>query len=97
MHGPDLYRKYRQLIVELADERRSPGHSLMDLHGVLQEFQETAATLDPGTADFVRHELANQLEHEVIRSINKHRRDILSVAVKAFDTMTFPKPKHGLP
>ena len=92
MHGPDLYRQYRQLIVELADERRSPGLSLMDLHGVLQEFQDTVATLDPVTADFVRHELANQLEHEAICSISKHRRDILSIAVKAFDEMTFPKP-----
>ena len=93
MQGLDLYRKYRQLIVELADERRSPGLSLMDLHGVLQEFQDTAATMDPATADFVRHELADQLDHEAILSISKHRRDILSVAVKAFDGMTFPKPK----
>jgi len=89
MHGPDLYRKYRRLIVELADERRSPGPSLTALQGVLQEFQDAAAAIDPATADFVCDELADQLEHEAIRSISKHRRDILSMAVKAFDEMTF--------
>jgi hypothetical protein len=93
MQGPELYRKYRHLIAALADERRSPGLSLTALQGVLQEFQDTAATLDPATADFVCNELADQLEHEGIRSIGKHRRNILSAAVKAFDAMTLPKPK----
>jgi hypothetical protein len=93
MHGPELYRKYHHLIVTLADERRSPGLSLLDLHAVLQEFQDTAATLDPATADFVHHELAYQLEYESLRPVSKHRRGILSMAVKAFDGMTLPKSK----
>jgi hypothetical protein len=38
-------------------------------------------------------ELADQLEHEAMRSTRKYRRDIFSAAVKALDDMIFPKPK----
>jgi hypothetical protein len=62
------------------------------LHALLQEFEDTAGTVEPATADFVCDELADQLEHEAMRSNRKHRRDILSAAVKALDDMTFPKP-----
>jgi hypothetical protein len=92
MHSTDLYRKYRGLIVALADERRSADLSLAALHALLQEFQDTAAELKPATADFVCEELADQLEHEAIRSTRKHRRDVLLAAVKAFDGMTFAHP-----
>jgi hypothetical protein len=91
MHGLELYRKYHRLIVALADERRSAELSLIALRVILQEFQDTAATLECGTADFVCDELARQLEHEAIRSTGKHRRDILFAAVKAFEGMSFPK------
>ena len=93
MHGPELYRKYRRLIEELADERRPPQVSLTALRALLQEFQDTAAGLGPTNAGFVCDELADQLEHEAIRSTGKHRRDILFAAVKAFDSMTFTKAK----
>jgi hypothetical protein len=93
MHGPELYRKYRHLIVALADERRSSELSLTALHALLREFQDAAAGLEPGTAAFVCDELADQLEHEAIRSTGKHRRDILFAAVKAFDSMTFLEVK----
>ena len=43
MHEPELYRKYRSLIVALADERRSAELSLTALHSILHEFQVTAA------------------------------------------------------
>ncbi len=93
MHGPELYRKYRCLIVALANKRRSAEHSLTALHSVLHEFQLTAAAIEPATADFVCDELADQLEHEAIRSTGKHRRDILFAAVKALDSMSLPKSK----
>ena len=38
MHGPELYRKYRRLIEELADERRPPEVSLSALRALLHEF-----------------------------------------------------------
>jgi hypothetical protein len=60
---------------------------------VLQEFQHTAASLEPATAGFVCDELADQLEHEAIRSTGKHRRDVLLAAVKVFDDMTFTQTK----
>jgi hypothetical protein len=91
MHGRELYGKYRRLIGKLADERRCPEVSLTALRALLQEFQDTAASLGPSAAAFVCDELADQLEHEALRSTGKHRRDVLLAAVKALDGMTFPK------
>ena len=93
MSDRELYRKYRRLIEALADERCPAERSLRVLRALLQEFQHDAAPLGPAAAGFVCDELADQLEHEVLRSMVKHRRDVLSAAVKAFDGMTFPNPK----
>jgi hypothetical protein len=91
MNRPELYRKYRRLIEELADERCPFEVSLTTLRALLQEFQDTAAAFGASAAAFVRDELADQLEHEALRATRKHRRDVLLAAVKAFDGMTFPK------
>jgi hypothetical protein len=93
MNGPELYRDYRRLIEKLADERRPPEVSLTALRALLREFQDTAAVLGPSAVAFVCDELADQLEHEALRSTGKHRRDVLLAAVKTFDAMTFPKSK----
>ena len=93
MNRPELYRKYRRLIEELADERRPFEVSLTTLRALLQEFQDTASVLGPSAATFVCNELADQLEHEALRSTGKHRRDVLLAAVKTFDGMTFHKSK----
>jgi hypothetical protein len=93
MHGRELYGKYRRLIEKLADERRCSEVSLTALRALLQEFQDTAASLGLSSAAFVCDELADQLEHEALRSTGKHRRDVLLAAVKALDGMTFPKSK----
>jgi hypothetical protein len=93
MHGRELYGKYRRLIEKLADERRCSEVSLTALRALLQEFQNTAASLGPSSTAFVCDELADQLEHEALRSTGKHRRDVLLAAVKALDGMTFPKSK----
>jgi len=90
MNGPELYREYRRLIEKLADERRPSEVSLRTLRALLQEFQDTAAALETSTAAYVCDELAEQFEHEALRSTSKHRRDVLLAAVKAFDGMTFP-------
>ena len=91
MHGPDLYRKYRQRIEELADEACPTQLSLTTLRGILQEFEREAAALKPDTALFTCDEIADQLEHEALRSTNTHRRDVLMAAVKGFDCMIFPR------
>jgi len=93
MQERELYRRYRGLIEELADERRSAEVSLGALRALLQEFERNAAELGSATAGFVRDELAKQLEHEALCSVAKHRRDVLLAAVKAFDGMTFPSSK----
>jgi hypothetical protein len=95
MHRTELYRKYRRLIEELADERRPIELSLAGLHPLLQEFQHDAAALGSDTASFVCDELADQLEHEALRSTRRHRRDILNAAVKAFDCMSFCSDLDG--
>jgi len=80
MHGSELYRKYRCLIEDLADERSSTELSLMALHALLQQFEHEAATLETSTANFFCEEIADQLEHEALRSTSRHRRDVLSAA-----------------
>jgi hypothetical protein len=93
MTDRELYRKYRGLIEAIADERRPAELSLRVLRDLLQQFQDHAAALAPTAAGFVCDELADQLEHEALRSMVKHRRDVLSAAVKAFDSMTFSSSK----
>jgi hypothetical protein len=88
-----LYRKYRPLIEQLANERRSAELSLGALRALLQEFQVNAAALGPTAAGVACDELAGQLEHEALRSTVKHRRDVLLAAVKAFEVMSFPSSK----
>lgn len=89
MPGPDLYRKYRRPIEDLADERRSMELSLAALRALLQQFESKAAALEAATANFVCDEIADQLEHEALRSTSKHRRDVLLAAVKGFEGMSF--------
>ena len=93
MLGPDLYRKYRRLIEDLADERRSTELSLKTLRAVLQQFESEAAPLEAATANSACDEIADQLEHEALRSTSKHRRDLLLAAVKGFEGMSFPVAK----
>lgn len=93
MLGPDLYSKYRRLVEELADERRSTGQSVTALRALLQQFESEAATLEVSTIHFVCDEIAGQLEHEALRSTSTHRRDVLLATVKGFEGMAFPKAK----
>ena len=91
----ELYRKYRGLIVALADERRSADLSLAALHALLQEFQETAATLESAAVDFVCDELADQLEHEAIRSTRKHRQNVLFCGRQSILFLTLSDKPRG--
>ena len=70
MHDTELYRKYRQFIEGLADERRSTELSLTTLHALLRQFESEAGALEPAAAGFVRDEIADQLEHEALRAIS---------------------------
>jgi hypothetical protein len=89
MDDTELYRKYRQFIEGLADERRSTEMSLTTLHALLRQFESEAGALEPAAAAFVRDEIADQLEHEALRAISRHRRVVLLAAVKGFDGMSF--------
>jgi hypothetical protein len=93
MQGPDLYRKFRSLIEELADEPLSLELSLTRLHVLLEQFALDATALEVPKANFVCEEIADQLEHEALRCTSRHRRDVLLAAVKGFDSMAFPKSK----
>jgi hypothetical protein len=93
MPGSDLYRKYRQRIEQLADEQRPTDLSLTALCALLQQFENEAAGLRPRTAHFVSDEIADQLEHEALRSTSRHRRDVLLAAVKVLESMVFSGSK----
>jgi hypothetical protein len=92
MRGADMYRKYRQLIEELANEASPTQLSLTTLRRVLREFESEASVLTPAVTHFVCDEIANQLEHEALHSTSRHRRDILLAAVKGFDDVSHHRP-----
>jgi hypothetical protein len=94
MPGPSLYSKYRRLIEGVADEGCSVEQSLPALRKLLQQFETEAATLGTARANFACNEIADQLEHEALRSTRKHRRDVLLAAVKGFDGMSFTIAKQ---
>jgi hypothetical protein len=93
MQGPSLYRKYRHLVEDLADEGRPMDQSLTALRAVLQQFEREAAALEVTKARFVCDEIADQLEHEALRATTTHRRAILLAAVKRIDAMAFSSAK----
>jgi hypothetical protein len=93
MRGPELSRKYRQRIEELADEACPTQLSITRLRGLLREFEGEVAALAAGVCKFVCDELANQLEHEALLATNKQRRDILFAAVETFDGLSFARPQ----
>ena len=86
----ELYKKYRQLIEELANRPHSRDRWLTDLHTLLQRFASEATMLEPGSAHLLCEELADQLEQEALRATTTHRRNVLLGAVKGFDAMSFP-------
>jgi hypothetical protein len=94
MSGPDLYSEYRRRIEGLADEGRSVELSLAALRKLLEQFESEAAALETARANFACDEIADQLEHEALRSTSKHRRDVLLAAVKGFEGMSFPIAKR---
>jgi hypothetical protein len=93
MLARDLYRKYRLLIEDLADERRPTELSLNALKAVLEQFEREAAGFEVKKARFVCDEIADQLEHEAVRATTTHRRAVLLAAVKGIDAMTFTSEK----
>ena len=92
MLARDLYRKYRRLIEDLADERRPTELSLSALKDVLDQFECEAAGFE--VKNFVCDEIADQLEHVAVRATTTHRRTVLLAAVKGIDAMAFTSEKQ---
>ena len=91
MQTHELYKKYRQLIENLANKPSPREIWLKSLHSLQQQFEREATALQPGSASLLCEELSDQLEHEALRSTGKHRRDVLLAAVKGFDEMSTQK------
>ena len=89
MQEHKLYKKYRQLIEELANRRDLRDRWLTDLHTLLQRFASEATMLEPGSAHLLCEELADQLEQEALYATTTLGRNVLLGAVKGFDAMSF--------
>ena len=90
MQEHELYKKYRQLIEELANRPHSRNRWLTDLQTLLQRFASEANMLEPGSAHLLCEEIADQLEQEALSATTTHCRNVLLGAVKGFDAMSFP-------
>ena len=89
MHDSELYRKYRQLIEGLADERRSTELSLTTLQALLRQFESEAGALEPAAAAFVSTQLPTNSNMKPSAPPAGIGGIVLLAAVKGFDGMPF--------
>jgi hypothetical protein len=86
----ELYKKYRQLIEELANRPELRNRWLADRHTLLQRFATEATMDEEESAYLLCEELADQFKQEVLRVTTTHRRNLLLGAVKGFDALSLP-------
>ena len=94
MHNRELFKHYRQLVEDLANQPRNGEVWLADLTSITEKFEKDAAELHPGSAVLLCEELCQQFEHEAVRATNAHRRDVLLGTVKRFEAMSFPPTRE---
>ena len=82
MQGRQLYSRYRRRIEILADSTKPSDVWLAELQDILREFQGEIAAQGPKTGPLLCEELCDQLEREAWRSVDPHRRDVLTCAIK---------------
>ena len=82
MEAQELYGRFRQRIEDLANSAQSQDQCLAELRDVLQRFDAETADLDSAGAQWLRQELCQQFELEVLRATRRQRRDVLAAALK---------------
>lgn len=82
---PELYGRYHGKILVLATRSTEGGAWKAKLREILAEFDDDCRELSASDVQFLRHELASQIEHEVLRFSDPTKRAVLGIALKHFD------------
>jgi len=80
-----LYGRYHGQILRLARRSTADGAWKAKLREILAEFDDDCRRLSPSTIRTLRHELASQIEQEVLRFSDTDKRAVLALALKHFD------------
>jgi hypothetical protein len=82
----DLFRRYHRLIRDVG-ARPGPDDWRAEVERIVQRFDEDCRKLSRSRGNLLRDELAIQLEHELLRSINPAATSVLSVVLKRLDAL----------
>jgi hypothetical protein len=80
-----LYGRYHGRLLRLARQATVNGAWRAKLAEILAEFDADCRVLSQSSTRALRHELATQIEHEVLRFSDYDKRAALTLALKHFD------------
>ena len=81
----ELYGRYHGRLLQLATQSTEDGAWKAKLREILAEFDDDCRELSASDSRLLRHELAGQIEHEVLRFSDRAKRAVLAIALKHFD------------
>ena len=81
----ELYGRYHGRIRVLATRSTEDGAWKAKLREILAEFDDDCRKLSASDNRLLRYELANQIEHDVLRFSDPPKRAVLAIALKHFD------------
>jgi hypothetical protein len=81
----ELYGRYHGRILSLARAATGNGTWRSKLREILAEFDEDCRQLPRLGRCVLRHDLASQIEHEVLQFSDPDKRAVLALALKHFD------------
>ena len=80
--SPGTLRSLSKAHRRFGEQRAAWDQCLAELRGVLERFDAEIADLDSASAQWLREELCQQFELEVLRATRRQRRDVLAAALK---------------
>lgn len=80
-----LYGRYHGRILRLAMRATSDRAWEAQLREILSDFDDDCRDLSASDSRLLRHELASQIEQEVLRFSDPSKRAVLVIALKHFD------------
>lgn len=81
----EFYGRYHGRILRLATQATSDGSWKAKLREILAEFDNDCRELSASGRRLLRRELANQIDHEVLRFTDSEKRAVFGIALKHFD------------
>jgi hypothetical protein len=81
----ELYSRYHGSILRLATQATSDGAWKAKLREILAGFDNDCRELSVSGRRLLRRELADQIDHEVLRFSDPTKRAVLGIALKHFD------------